>query len=134
MSEVPVRARDYMSSPAITIEEHESVACAQAIMRHLRIRHLPVTRNGALVGLVSERDIFLLLSLSGVQAEQERVEEAMTEMPFTVGPNEPLASVARAMALGKFGSAIVMEEGRVVGIITTVDLMRGLGEHASEHR
>jgi acetoin utilization protein AcuB len=125
-----MRARDYMTTPVITIDEQDSIADAVSIMRERRIRHLPVTRHGALVGVVSERDIFLLLSLSGLNAEDERVEEAMTEMPFTVEPDEPVASVAREMALGKFGSAVVVDEGRIVGIVTTVDLMRGLAEQA----
>lgn len=124
--------RDYMTSPVITIEEHETVARAQALMRDREIRHLPVTRRGEVVGLVSERDIFLLLSLSGLDADSEPVEEAMAELPFTVIADAPLASVAREMALHKYGSAIVVEKGRAVGILTTVDLLRGLADQLEQ--
>jgi acetoin utilization protein AcuB len=123
-----MRVRDYMSSPAITIDERESVASAQSIMRDRGIRHLPVTRDGQLVGVVSERDIFLLLSLHGLNAEKEPVEEAMTEVPFTVHPDDPLALAARAMARGKFGSAVVVDGERIVGMLSVVDVLSGLAD------
>jgi acetoin utilization protein AcuB len=123
-----MRVRDYMTSPAITIDERESVARAHGMMRERGIRHLPVTRAGELVGLVSERDIFLLLSLHGLTAENEAVEEAMTEVPFIVHPDDPLALAARSMARGKFGSAVVVDGGRIVGILSVVDVLAGLAD------
>lgn len=123
-----MRVRDYMSSPAVTIEDRESVARAHSMMRDKGIRHLPVTRNGNLVGVVSERDIFLLLSLHGSNADNERVEEAMTEVPFTVHPDDSLALAAREMARGKFGSAVVVDAGQIVGILSVVDVLSGMAE------
>ena len=123
-----MRVRDYMTSPAITVDERESVARAHSMMRDRGIRHLPVTRDGQLVGVVSERDIFLLLSLHGLNAENEPVEEAMTEVPFTVHPDDPLALTARAMARGKFGSAVVVDDGHIVGILSVVDVLSGLAD------
>jgi acetoin utilization protein AcuB len=123
-----MRVRDYMTSPAITIDERESVARAHGMMRDRGIRHLPVTRAGELVGLVSERDIFLLLSLHGLTAEKEPVEEAMTEVPFTVHPDDPLVLAARGMASGKFGSAVVVDDGRVIGILSVVDVLAALAD------
>ncbi|HZA50784.1 MAG TPA: CBS domain-containing protein [Myxococcaceae bacterium] len=131
MGEDPkVLVRDYMTSPVTAIDEQESIARAQSMMRERHIRHLPVTRKGQLVGVVSERVIFLLLSLSGLSAEDEPVEEAMSDVPFTVSPEMPLGAVAREMALRKYGSAIVVEGGHIVGIVTTVDLLRSLAEGA----
>jgi acetoin utilization protein AcuB len=119
-----------MTSPVTAIDERESIARAHSMMRERGIRHLPVTRNGQLVGVVSERDIFLLLSLSGASAENEPVEEAMSEVPFTVNPDMPLGAVAREMARRKYGSAIVVENGQVVGIVTTIDFLRAVADQA----
>jgi acetoin utilization protein AcuB len=93
-------------------------------MRQHGIRHLPVTRRGRLTGLVSQRDILLLLTLRGVDAEQEPVEEAMTESPYAVSPEAPLAEAAMEMAVRGYGSVVVVTEGRPVGIITARDVLR----------
>ena len=58
----------------------------------------------------------------------QRVEEAMTEQPYTVEPETPLDQVARTMAEKKFGSAVVLQNHKVVGIFTTVDACQALSE------
>lgn len=124
-----MRVREVMTAPPVIIEENASVARALTLMRERDIRHLPVTRGGRLVGIVSERDIFLLLSLSGVDADGEPVTEAMTELPYSVSPEARLAPVAREMARHKYGSAVVVDDdGAIVGVLTTVDALRGLAD------
>jgi acetoin utilization protein AcuB len=54
------------------------------------------------------------------------VEEAMTAQPFTVPPDAALEDVARAMAEQKYGSAVVVDKGAVVGLFTTTDALRAL--------
>ena len=123
-----MKVRDVMTEHVLTIEADAPVSQAHAWMRERAIRHLPVMRDGALVGVLSERDVFLLLSLSGVEAEGESVEEAMTDVPFSVGPDDALAAVTREMAARKYGCAVVVEGHRVVGILTAVDALRGLSD------
>ncbi|HKB07185.1 MAG TPA: CBS domain-containing protein [Candidatus Polarisedimenticolia bacterium] len=50
----------------------------------------------------------------------------MTPGPYTVGPRTSLAKVARSMAKAKYGSAIVMDRGRIVGIFTATDALEAL--------
>jgi acetoin utilization protein AcuB len=97
-------------------------------MQARRIRHLPVLRGTALVGVVSERDLYLLETLRGVNPGKEPVAEAMSEHPFTVSPQADLREVVREMRQKKYGSAIVVEGGAVAGIFTRSDALRSLEE------
>ena len=78
------------------------------------------------MGLVSQRDLYLVETLRDVDPATATVEEAMTQEAYAVAPNEPLARVARTMAEKRYGCAVVMEEGDVVGIFTAVDALAAL--------
>jgi acetoin utilization protein AcuB len=118
----------YMTTAPLTVESRSTLAAAHQLMREHHIRHLPVVDDGQLVGVVSLRDLYLLETLRGVDAATETVREAMAAEPYTTTPDAPLDEVARAMADHKYGSAIVMERGRVVGVFTTVDALRALSD------
>ncbi|MFZ5469517.1 MAG: CBS domain-containing protein [Myxococcota bacterium] len=105
-----------------------SMEDAHRLMREHRIRHLPVLEGGSLVGLVSERDLHLMETLKDVDPRSVTVEEAMSQDVFTVRPDSSLAQVADTMAKKKLGSAVVMDEAKVVGVFTTIDALRALAE------
>ena len=79
-----------------------------------------------LVGLVSERDLFLLETVRSVKPEKEPVEEAMTERPYAVAPTANVREVVEEMLARRYGSAVVVDRGRVVGIFTRADALRAL--------
>lgn len=116
----------YMTMCPWTIEPHEPLSAAHALMRAHAVRHLPVLERGALVGLVSLGDLHLLETLDGVDPKNATVDEAMSSNPYAVSPHEPLRRVAAEMASRKIGSAVVVDDGRVVGIFTAIDGLRGL--------
>ena len=95
-------------------------------MRERGVRHLPVIDDGKVIGVVSQRDLYLLETLRGVDAARELVEEAMSSEPFVVDPDAALEDVAEAMAFHKHGSALVVEGSAIVGIFTTTDALRAL--------
>lgn len=107
---------------------------ASKLMKQHDIRHLPVLDAGALVGLLSERDVQLIESLAGTDTADLIVEDAMSQAPYAVAPQTSLAEVARVMAERKLGSAVVLESSRVVGVFTTTDGMRVLSVLLSESR
>lgn len=112
-------------SPQVISSQH-TLAQARQVMRERNIRHLPVVDEGRLVGVVSQRDLYLLETLKGVDPASETVKEAMSPEPFAVRPDAPLDDVALAMAERKYGSAVVVDRGVVVGLFTTVDALRAL--------
>lgn len=120
------RIGQFMTPLPHTIEFDQPLARAHELMRLHQIRHLPVTQNGKLLGLVSIRDLHLIETLRDVDPDEVPVEDAMAEEPFTVSPEEPLDAVARVMADHKLGSAVIVEDGQIQGIFTTVDALRAL--------
>lgn len=119
---------EFMSSSPHTIGPEATLCAAHALMRTHRIRHLPVTQAGELVGLVSERDLLRLEGVPGVKPSMVLVEEAMTEDPMSLSPATSLEWVAAAMAERRLGSTVIVEDGKVVGVFTTTDALRALQE------
>jgi acetoin utilization protein AcuB len=115
-----------MTANPHSVGADQPLAVAHKMMREHGIRHLPVLRGGELVGLVSQRDLYLVETLREVDPAVATVEEAMSQSTYAVAPKTPLAKVARVMAAKKYGCAVVMEDGDVVGIFTAVDALRAL--------
>jgi acetoin utilization protein AcuB len=124
----PDAIRKHMTPRPVTIAANRTLAEAHALMRERRIRHLPVVAGDSLVGILSLRDLHLLETLRDVDPSQVTVDEAMTPNPYAVVPEAPLQSVVDTMARNKWGSAIVVKKGRVVGLFTATDGMRLLAK------
>jgi len=114
---------EIMTPSPHTIGRGQSVAVAKQRMEELGIRHLPVLDGGQLVGMVSERDLALVVASSGSPAEEITVEDAMTPEPYAVVPETPLHDVVQQMAARKYGAAIVTEGRNVTGVFTTTDAL-----------
>jgi acetoin utilization protein AcuB len=126
--------QEYMSIAPVVVSSDRTLAEAHRLMRERNIRHLPVVDLGKLVGVVSQRDLYLLETLKGVDPGTETVREAMAPDPYAVPPDARLGDVAAAMAESKFGSAVVVDRGSVIGLFTTIDALRALAEVAGRRR
>ena len=118
----------YMTTSPHSIGVEQTLAKAQAMMREHSIRHLPVLHGGKLMGILTERDIALVEALAGVDPAVVKVEDAMATVVYSVSPELPLDEVLTTMAEHKYGSAVVMQNEKVVGIFTTVDVCRAFAE------
>jgi acetoin utilization protein AcuB len=118
----------YMSTSPITVGQEQTLAHAHKILREHRIRHLPVLKGGHLIGIITDRDLNLVETLKDVDPEKVTVEDAMTPDPYTVSPEAALDEVVAEMAEKKFGSAVVIDNNKVVGVFTTVDAMSAFAE------
>jgi CBS domain-containing protein len=98
------------------------------MMRDHGVRHLPVLEHGELVGVISQRDLYFLESIAGVDLEKDRVDDGMSTDTYAVAPDETLERVLGVMAERKLGSAVVLERGRVIGIFTATDALRILAK------
>ena len=119
---------DYMTPTPHSIGHDQTLATAQKLMKEHHIRHLPVLSGGKLRGLVSDREVKWIATLPTVDTSKVTVEDAMVEEPFAVDPEAPLAEVATTMAREKYGAALVVKDGHVIGIFTSVDACRALAE------
>jgi acetoin utilization protein AcuB len=107
---------------------------AKEVMREQDIRHLPVTRDGELVGIVTARDIQLAESITSDPARREAlsVEDVSVLEPYVVDIGQRLDHVLVEMAERRIGSALVTRHGKLAGIFTVTDACRAFGEFLRE--
>jgi len=108
-----------MTVHPITVSPEESLAAAQAKMIGRRIRALPVIDGQALIGMLTDRDIRQHLGF----LQQTKVNAAMSTPLVTVSPSSTLEQAAQLVLEHKIGGLPVVENGKLVGIITTSDLL-----------
>jgi acetoin utilization protein AcuB len=121
MDHYPVKR--FMTRTPHTIGHDQPLTAAHQLMRQHDIRHLPVLDGGRLAGVLSQRDLYLIESLKDVDPERVSVSEAMSTEVFTVTPNTTLQTIVSEMAVHKYGSAVVMDANKVVGVFTTTDAL-----------
>jgi len=117
-----------MTTSPHTIGEDQPMSVAHRMMREYKIRHLPVLRGARIVGLVSDRDLNMVETLKDVDPRKVLVSEAMAQDPYLVSPDAALDEVVATMAQSKYGSAVVTQHDKVVGIFTTVDACRAFSD------
>lgn len=127
MKSIP-QIKKYMTTDVRTIGDDQPMSSAHKLMREQRIRHLPVLRQGKVVGMVTDRDLRLVETLRDVDPTKVSVSEAMTPDPYIVSPDASLNEVVATMAAKKYGSVVVSDHGHVVGIFTTVDACSAFAE------
>ncbi len=124
----------FMTTSPYSVGQEQKLSQAHKLMRSHNIRHLPVLHGGKLVGVLSDRDLHLIESLRDVDPDRVLVEEAMSPTVYTVAPTTPLEDVVREMAHHKYGCAVVVDNGKVVGVFTTIDAMRVFAETLQTQR
>lgn len=113
-----------------SIDANADVVSAWAMMEEHDIRHIPVTRGETVLGVVSERDLWR------AQAEgRDDIDMGglVSSGPYIVEWSASLADVAREMGTRKVGSAVVLRDGRLAGILTTTDVCEYLADVLEEH-
>jgi CBS domain-containing membrane protein len=128
------RVRNIMTREVTTLKRNDKLTLAKDIMHLGRIRHLPVLDDDGqqLVGIVSQRDLFhgaLARALGYGQHSQRQmldtlvVKEVMSTDVITTTPDTSLAEAARILVERKIGCVPVLEDGRLVGIVTEADFV-----------
>jgi acetoin utilization protein AcuB len=134
-----MRVRELMTAKPITVDPETPMLEARQRMVEKRIRHLVVVENARVVGIVTDRDIRLNLpspatSLSVWEINyllaQLTVGGVMSAAVIIVDPDRPIAEAARIMVDHKIGALPVVDEGRLVGIITESDFVRAMAGSA----
>jgi CBS domain-containing protein len=131
MKNIPVT--ELMTKNLVTISNKGSLDDAERLMRKNHIRHLPVVKSGKLVGIISLTDI-LRLSFGDTYQDNEEVDVAVFNMltlesvmvnhPTTITVNQTVLDAAEILAEKEFHALPVIEGEKVVGIVTTTDLIK----------
>lgn len=130
----PMKVRDVMTVNPLTMSPEESLMEALQVMRLRHIRRIPIVADGLLVGLLTEGDL-KRAEPSTLSHTQEEFTEVMESTPVnrimiknlvTASPETPLADAARTLWKSKYGALPVLEDGKLVGILTDNDLIGAL--------
>src|SRR5206468_230920 len=114
----------YMTRGPVTVTSRDTLIDAQEKMHAGGFRRLPVVEGDGLVAIVTDRD----LGPHPGHLRETRVTAAMTENPVTITPATPLEAAARRMLDTKLDSLPVVEDEKLVGIITTTDILKAFLE------
>ena len=135
--------RALMTGAPITLPPDISIFEARRLMDSERIRHVLVTLGGDLLGIVTDRDIRLNMpsqatSLSVWELNyllaKVTVGEVMTRSVITIGPDLDAHDAAQIMLDHKIGALPVIDDGRLIGIVTETDLLRAFVRVGAESR
>ncbi|MEQ9320878.1 MAG: CBS domain-containing protein [Polyangiaceae bacterium] len=128
-----------MNQPDHTVSPHDHVDEAFKLMQRHRIRHLLVVKDDELVGVVTDRDLrrdaandadWTNMSEVYRVGEKLKVADVMTEDVLTATPDDLTADAARIMVSNQINCLPVVDDDRVVGILTSTDLLAALVHEA----
>ena len=109
-----------MTYGAETVSSHDTLQTADTVMKRGGFRRVPVVDDGKLVGILSDRDV----RAHNGYLDSTRVTAAMTSDPKTVTSRMSAEDAARLLIEHKIGGLPVIEEGKLVGIITATDILK----------
>jgi acetoin utilization protein AcuB len=128
-----MKVRDMMQQNVLTVTRTMSLAQVQRLMHDKRIRHLPVVSGHHLVGIITDRDIRDASPSPGTslskgeihyQMDTTPVQTCMSRHVVTVHPDDDMVQAVRILLAHKYGCVPVVEEERLVGLITETDCLQ----------
>ena len=130
-----VRVGDVMTRPVTTFRAEMTVGAAVKAMRARKIRHAPVLDTSGALGIVSDGDLRQVILDPAILGEFEGLGKALslrtlrqviTWDPLTVKPSTGIREAAQLMHSNKIGALPVVDQGRIVGILTGSDVLKTL--------
>lgn len=120
--------RKFMTTSPFTVAPGAMLTEAHVLMKEKHVRHLPVCEGARVVGMLSDGDLYRAQSMNGVDANKVSIKDVMMSKPYTVSPEAPIDEVVQEMASKKYGSAVVVDNGQVVGMFTATDALSAFAE------
>ncbi len=128
--------KNWMSQDVITVDENDSMSDATKLMKKNGIRMLPVLKENKLTGVITDRDLKRASASDATTLEihellyvlsKIKIESILTEKPITVHPDFTVEESAEILLENKIsGAPVVDDKGKLVGIITQVDIYKVL--------
>jgi CBS domain-containing membrane protein len=132
--EIPGKVADVMTRDVVAVDENDTLEHLIDAMKSLEFRHLPVTDDDRLIGLVTERDLLRIATSSllphqeasdRVVQERFRVRDIMVREVVTVSPDTSLQEAGKILLKERFGCLPVVDAANVlVGILTSSDYIK----------
>lgn len=120
-----MKVSDIMSDRVVTIDEREPVIAAARLLKRMNLGALPVTdRGGKLVGMLTDRDIVLRCVALGGDARTMTAGDVMTRGVVTATPDVKVGDAAKRMGRGQVRRLPVVENGKLVGMLSLADMAR----------
>ena len=126
---------DWMTRKVITVSPEDSIAEASKLTKEKGIKHLPVVHGEKLKGILSDRDIKEYVPTKATSLDvyelhyllaKTKVKEVMKTKVYTTTPDTPIEEAAMLMRDQKIGCLPVLENNKVVGIISDKDIFKVL--------
>lgn len=121
-----------MTEEVVTLSLEDSLYSAEKRMKTNHIRHMPVIDKGKLIGLISLSDLqrISFIDAYGKEGTEDTpiynmfdIQDLMIKNPLTASPQNTILEVSKLLASKEFHSLPVVENDKLVGIITTTDLL-----------
>ena len=120
-----MQVRDLMNQSVVSITPAESASLAARLLSRHNIGSLPVCgEDGGLRGMVTDRDIVLRCVAAEEDPAQTPVRDIMTRSCTTVAPGDDCREATRLMSAQQVRRLPVVEDGRLVGIVSLADLAK----------
>ena len=123
---MPKVVRDIMTKNVITIEANRTALEAAKIMAEKGISSLIVLNDQDPVGIITERDFVKKICIKELNVSRVKVNEVMSKLRTFADPEIPIEVAVQRMVNHKIRRLPIMEDGKVVGIITVTDLAKYL--------
>ena len=127
-----------MSHKVISVEPEDTIKKVETLFRENRIHHLPVVEDGSFVGLVSKSDyLFFKRGFNDMNTDNRidefrlktrRVKDIMTKGIAKLEPSERIGVAVEIFKENLFHAIPVVENGKLIGIVTTFDIIKKLSE------
>jgi CBS domain-containing protein len=115
----------HKGTEVVTTTEHATVAEVVRLLARRRIGAAPVLGpDGAVAGILSERDVMHALAAMGAEALERPAADLMTRDVHTASPATTVDEAVRAMTEGRFRHMPVLEAGRLVGLVSIGDVVK----------
>ncbi|MDG7001810.1 MAG: CBS domain-containing protein [Nitrososphaerota archaeon] len=124
MPSASMRVLDVMSTDVVTASLMEPVYDAVYRMLTKNVGSIIVTDDGEVVGVVTKGDVLRRAFLKGVDPKNLAVKKVMSSPPVTTTPSTTLEEASRLMNEKRVSKLPVLENGKLVGIVTSTDIIR----------
>ena len=131
MTNIPIA--DIMTKKIIALNRKDDLETAEMLFKKHKIRHIPVVHEDSIIGMLSYTDLLRISFADAFNEDEDEVdtvvynmftiEQVMAKNLVSVSSDTPVREVARLLAKKEFHALPVVDNGRLVGIITTTDLI-----------